>query len=172
MSDLGKTPLVSEPAYPLLMIDNAQMAFAPRGVLAPIVREQTGLTMPEVGGTASNRTHSIIWTGRDQWLILGRFDPPDHTPVSNQSHARAVFLLPIKHAREILAAGTAVDLREEAFPVGTAAATVIDHIPVLLWRNAPERLAAGVPASYGMSFNGWLEHHKTLQERHFPHEHT
>ena len=55
--------------------------------------------------------------------------------LSEQSDGRALIRISGPRARDLLAKFCSLDLHPAAFPVGSAAATSIDHTPVTLWRD-------------------------------------
>lgn len=81
----------------------------------------------------------------------------DSASLFDQSAGRCVIRLAGKHAANVLAKGTSLDLQGEAYPSQGASHTVIDHIPALAgWRTDPARYDISVPRSYAGSFIAWL----------------
>ena len=59
-------------------------------------------------------------------------------------------------AADLLAAGVFLDLHPAAFPPGSAAATVLAHVGVILWRTR-ESFEILVPRSYAAAVAHWAE---------------
>ena len=77
--------------------------------------------------------------------------------IFDQSEGKLVLGLTGTKAADVLAKGTALDLRSKALPAQGAAHTVIEHIPVLLaWHLDPAHYDICVPRSYAHSFLTWL----------------
>lgn len=114
--------------------DMAKAAKARFGVAAP----QT----PKAVGTADA---TLIWSGPDQFFVLskggkhgiGALAPAfaQSASLSDQSHARVLISISGVKARTMLAKLSSIDLHPDAFPIGAAAATSIDHTSVTLWRE-------------------------------------
>ncbi|TIL76602.1 MAG: sarcosine oxidase subunit gamma [Mesorhizobium sp.] len=97
---------------------------------------------PKAVGTADA---TLIWSGPDQFFVLSKAGKHSaealgsafagSASLSNQSHARALISLSGEKARAMLAKLSSIDLHPDAFAVGAAAATSIDHTSVTLWRG-------------------------------------
>ncbi|ESZ51383.1 sarcosine oxidase subunit gamma [Mesorhizobium sp. L2C054A000] len=98
---------------------------------------------PKAGGTADA---TLIWSGPDQFFVLskgGRTEVLAQTfassaSLSDQSHARVLISICGLKARAMLAKLSSIDLHPDAFPVGAAAATSMDHTSVTLWRGGDQ----------------------------------
>ena len=90
----------------------------------------------------------LIWSGPDQFLALteGSGVASPLTPMrklfegvaslSDQSDGRALIRISGVRVRDAMAKVCSLDLDDSVFPVGSAAATSIDHTGVSLWRSA------------------------------------
>jgi heterotetrameric sarcosine oxidase gamma subunit len=89
----------------------------------------------------------LVWSGPDQFLVLSarggnstmeraRLAFAGMASLSEQSDGRSLIRISGPRARDLLAKVCSLDLHPAVFPVGTAAATSIDHTPVNLWHGA------------------------------------
>ncbi|AZO59237.1 sarcosine oxidase subunit gamma [Mesorhizobium sp. M1A.F.Ca.IN.022.07.1.1] len=121
---------------------------ARRGKAAETVnaaKARFGVAAPETPKAADTADATLIWSGPDQFLVLSRGGGQRMetlarvfaglASLSDQSHARALISVSGDKARTMLAKLSSIDLHPEIFPVGTAAATSIDHTSVTLWRG-------------------------------------
>ncbi|MCG8440467.1 MAG: hypothetical protein MI723_01540 [Caulobacterales bacterium] len=161
---LEPTPVVRNPAFPLVDTGPIALAIARRGqagALAQRFRRHFDAPLPEANRCTRLADVTAVWAGPEQWLLLGSlggFTAEPQASLSDQSDGRAVFALPVEHARDILAKGTAVDLHESAFARGGAALTRLNHFAVSLWRpdTGPDRICVAIARSYAESLNDWL----------------
>jgi heterotetrameric sarcosine oxidase gamma subunit len=90
----------------------------------------------------------LIWSGPDQFLVLSarisggnsamdtaRSAFAGMASLSEQSDGRSLIRISGARSRDMLAKVCSLDLHPAVFPVGTAAATSIDHTSVNLWRG-------------------------------------
>ncbi|TIT04211.1 sarcosine oxidase subunit gamma [Mesorhizobium sp.] len=113
--------------------------------LASAAEARVGMAAPDVPKAVSASDATLIWSGPDQFLVLskGRKHAIDtlsqaftqSASLSDQSHARVLISVSGAKARTMLAKLSSIDLHPAAFPIGTAAATSIDHTSVNLWRG-------------------------------------
>lgn len=104
-----------------------------------------GVAAPETPKAVRTADATLIWSGPDQFFVLskgGRHGMGALAPgfsgsasLSDQSHARVLISISGTKARMMLAKLSSIDLHAEAFPVGAAAATSMDHTSVTLWRG-------------------------------------
>ena len=99
---------------------------------------------------------TLIWSGPDQFLALAprKAGSPllDNSAkslagmasISDQSDGRALIRIAGPKARDVLAKFCSLDLDPSEFPVGTAAATSVDHTAVTLWRGKDDGRRAGL----------------------------
>jgi len=122
--------------------------------------------LPDLPGRVAGRNIAFIWTGPEQWLAQG---PPGKEAelaeafsglafIVDQGHARTLLRVSGPRARDTLAKGLAIDLHPRAFATGSAAATSVAHIAVLLWQvDDRPTYEFAVPRSYALSFWHWLQ---------------
>ncbi len=113
----------------------------------------------------------VRWAGADQFFVMAVGKPDGEVEqavrkkvgelasVVDQSHGRVVFQIAGEKAREILAKGTPVDLRDERFPVGKSALTQIAHVGAHLTRVASDAYQISVFRGFSESFMEWLKTH-------------
>ena len=104
-----------------------------------------GVAAPDAPKAVQISDVTLIWSGPDQFFVLSKGDkhtvqtlaPTFSGPasLSDQSHARVLISISGIKARTMLAKLSSIDLHAEAFPVGAAAATSMDHTSVTLWRG-------------------------------------
>jgi methylglutamate dehydrogenase subunit D len=111
----------------------------------------------------------VRWAGADQFFVMAVGQPDGEVEsivrkkvgevasVVDQSHGRVVFQISGEKARDILAKGTPVDLRDERFPVGKSALTQIAHIGAHLTRVAQDSYQISVFRGFSESFMDWLK---------------
>jgi sarcosine oxidase subunit gamma len=139
------------------------------GALAEAVKARFGLDLPMTPLAAMSDTHSLVWTGPGQWLLVAASRAgfaenlaalSDVAAVAEQSDGRAVLRLSGPMVRRALAKGCMIDLHSAAFPKGMTALTSIAYIGVQLWRAAdgPDGsvFEIMVPRSMAGSFWSWL----------------
>ena len=107
-----------------------------------------------------------------RWLVVGPTEAAPGSPaahaqiwrqaaegcaaVIDMSSAYAAFLLGGAPAREMLARGCRLDLHPREFPPGSAAATVVAQVPVIL-AALPFGILLLTPSSTARHFHEWLE---------------
>ena len=111
----------------------------------------------------------VRWAGADQFFVMAIGAPEgeveklirkkvgDVASVVDQSHGRVVFQIAGDKARNILAKGTPVDLRDERFPIGKSAMTQISHIGAHLTRVTQDAYQISVFRGFSESFMDWLK---------------
>jgi methylglutamate dehydrogenase subunit D len=116
----------------------------------------------------------VRWAGPDQFFVMAVGVPDgeveklvrkkvgDVASVVDQSHGRVVFQIAGDKARDILAKGTPVDLRDERFPVGKSALTQIAHIGAHLTRVGQDAFQVSVFRGFSESFMDWLKMHSLM----------
>jgi sarcosine oxidase subunit gamma len=161
---------VAEP----LLIDERQglglaAVMARKGVGAAAIGAAIGLAPLAEAGRTARADLALISTGPGVWLAVvedvggdwpaaleGQLD--GLCAVSDQSGAYGVFRISGPGARDLLQRGVAIDLHPDAFAPGSAAATVIAHIGVILWRpGQDETFEVAVFRSYVPSFRHWID---------------
>lgn len=104
------------------------------GLLAPL-----GLSFPDPGRVSAAGDLRLVWTGRDQAMLVGAAAPPGLAgvaAVTDQSDGWVALSLTGPGAEAALARLVALDLRAGAFPPGHAARSALNHMPLILWREA------------------------------------
>lgn len=104
-----------------------------------------GVAAPQTPKAVGTADATLIWSGPDQFFVLSKGDKHgigalapafvQSASLSDQSHARVLISISGAKARTMLAKLSSIDLHPDAFPVGVAAATSMDHTSVTLWRG-------------------------------------
>jgi sarcosine oxidase, subunit gamma len=78
--------------------------------------------------------------GPDEWLLFDCAVPAIAAPHSlvNVSHRQVGLVLVGMRIQEVLSTGVALDLTQEAFPVGMATRTLFGKAEIILWRSAAD----------------------------------
>jgi heterotetrameric sarcosine oxidase gamma subunit len=109
---------------------------------AQALQAATGLAFPDPNRTAHAGDRRIVWSGHDQALVLG--PPPGPiagAAVTDQSDGWALLVLEGAGAEAVLARLVPLDLRPAAFPQGTAARSLLNHMPLVVWRDGADAFA-------------------------------
>lgn len=103
------------------------------GLLSPL-----GLSFPDPGRVSAAGSLRLVWTGRDQAMLVGSA-PPDGlsacAAVTDQSDGWVCLSLTGPGAGAVLARLVPLDLRPAAFAPGHAARSALNHLPLILWRE-------------------------------------
>jgi sarcosine oxidase subunit gamma len=137
--------------------------------LKAAVAEAYGVALPESSAVAQGPAVSFIGQGPGQWLAVSETlanealarDLAQHiaglASISDQSGGRTVLRVSGKRAREVLAKGLPIDLDPRAFPLGSAATSVISLMGVQLWQLDDTRsYDIAIFRSLSQSFWRWL----------------
>ncbi len=115
------------------------------GDMAKAAKARLGVAAPDAPKAVQSSDATLIWSGPDQFFVLSRGGK--HTTetlaqtfasfasLSDQSHARVLISISGAKARTMLAKLSSIDLHPDAFAIGAAAATSMDHTSVTLWRG-------------------------------------
>jgi sarcosine oxidase subunit gamma len=113
--------------------------------MANAAKASFGVAAPEAPKAVGTADATLIWSGPDQFFVLSKAGKhatealvstfAASASLSDQSHARVLISISGAKARAMLAKLSSIDLHPEAFPVGAAAATSMDHTSVTLWRG-------------------------------------
>ncbi|MBZ9771835.1 sarcosine oxidase subunit gamma [Mesorhizobium sp. CO1-1-8] len=113
--------------------------------LAKAAKARFGVAPPDAPTAIGAADATLIWSGADQFFVLskgGKHAMDTLAPalsgsasLSDQSHARALISVSGIQARAMLAKLSSIDLHAASFPIGAAAATLMDHTSVTLWRG-------------------------------------
>jgi sarcosine oxidase subunit gamma len=137
--------------------------------LATALQRQVGLVPPLGPARLALGGAALIGLGPGRSLLVQAHPDPtrlaaglalaleDQAAVVDLSESRLAFRLGGPKSRAVLARGLPVDLDPRIFGTGRAAASVVEHIPVLLWRlNDGHGFDVAVPRSLAASFAHWL----------------
>lgn len=109
------------------------------GVVSKALKTATGLALGP-GHVALNGA-AIQWFGRDLWLLAGVTVPDlPGAALTDQTDAWVTLELTGPHIAEVMARLVPLDLRDPAFPPGTAVRTELHGMMVALARTGPESL--------------------------------
>jgi sarcosine oxidase subunit gamma len=137
--------------------------------LKSAVLQAYGVQLPESSRVAQGSAVSFIGYGLGQRLAVSESLAHEAlagdlsqrlaglASISDQSGGRTVLRVSGPRARDVLAKGLPVDLDPRAFPLGSAAASVIGHMCVQLWQVDDTRsYDIAVFRSLSQSFWRWL----------------
>jgi len=137
--------------------------------LKSAVLQAYGVQLPESSRVAQGSAVSFIGYGLGQRLAVSESLAHEAlagdlsqrlaglASISDQSGGRTVLRVSGPRARDVLAKGLPVDLDPRAFPLGSAAASVIGHMGVQLWQVDDTRsYDIAVFRSLSQSFWRWL----------------
>jgi sarcosine oxidase subunit gamma len=112
----------------------------------------------EPNTTASVGSHTVLWLGPDEWLVLGgrEEDYAAAAAAVDVSANRVVLELAGPDAAHALSAGCALDLHPAAFPPGGCAQTLLARAQVILVRREVERWWILVRPSFAPYLRAWL----------------
>jgi sarcosine oxidase, subunit gamma len=119
--------------------------------IAAAVREVAGVDMPGTWRAAFAGVRGAVWMAPDELLLLVPYaDAPAavarldemlagrHCLALDVSDMRAILRLTGSQAGEVLAKGVPCDLRDRAFPPGSARRTTTAGMAVALWRRGAD----------------------------------
>ncbi len=128
-----------------------------------------GTLLPDAHGRVTAESgRSVLWLGPDEFLVVSDEDhsqltrsltealQADHGSVVDLSANRTTFELIGPSAREVLEKGCPLDLHPRVFKEGTAVNTNIGHVPVILWKTAPESYRIYPRSSFADYLGRWL----------------
>ena len=114
--------------------------------LAKAAKARFGVVAPETPKAVGTADAALIWSGPDQFFVLSKGGKhstealaqafASSASLSDQSHARVLISISGDKARAMLAKLSSIELHPDAFPVGAAATTSMDHTSVTLWRDS------------------------------------
>ena len=125
------------------------------------------LTLPAAGALVARSGRLTLSVRPGRWLLLTSPAPPGesaalwqeasrgHGAVIDLSSALVVFLLSGPAVPEMLARACRLDLEANAFPAGTAAATIMVQVPAILAQLTPGMLLL-TPATTAQHLREWL----------------
>ena len=113
--------------------------------MAKAAKARFGVAAPEAPRAVQTADATLIWSGPDQFFVLSKGGKngmavlapslAGSASLSDQSHARVLISVSGAKARAMLAKLSSIDLHADAFAIGAAAATSMDHTSVTLWRG-------------------------------------
>ncbi len=115
------------------------------------VREAYGVELPQNARVGVGPEVSFVGYGPGQWLAVSATHANEAlarnlaerlkglASVSDQSSGRSIIRLSGPRARDVLAKGLPIDLDPRAFPLGSAATSVISLMGVQLWQTDDTR---------------------------------
>jgi len=113
--------------------------------LAKAAKGWFGVAAPGTPRAVQTADATLIWSGPDQFFVLSKGGKngmavlapslAGSASLSDQSHARVLISVSGAKARAMLAKLSSIDLHADAFAIGAAAATSMDHTSVTLWRG-------------------------------------
>jgi sarcosine oxidase subunit gamma len=129
-------------------------------------RDRLRLASPLIITGADPRS---LWLGPDHWLLVSNSKTADsiighceetlaevlHNAV-DYSAALAVFRISGPSARQLLAAGSGIDVRPDKFPAGTCCRTFLAQIAAVIVAEDTEQFDILVDRSFGSYLNDWI----------------
>lgn len=113
--------------------------------MSTAAKARFGAAAPETPKAVQAPDATLIWSGPDQFFVLPKGGKhgigtlaqafAQSASLSDQSHARVLISVSGVKARAMLAKLSSIDLHADAFAIGAAAATSMDHTSVTLWRD-------------------------------------
>ena len=120
---------------------------------ATVSSSPTGGSVPGFGQSAFTDSTALLRTEPLKFWVIGEqppaYDANDAVSV-DLSHSRTLIRLQGAHATTVLNGYLPLDLREDAFPIGSVASTAFHHCGVTLWRS-PDHYELFLPRGFGMS---------------------
>lgn len=121
-----------------------------------------GLAMPDPNSFAEKKGVRIVWTGRDQAFLIGaEAKALEGAAVTDQSDGWAVLGLSGVTAVDVLARLVPLDLRLQAFPVGRAVRSGLNHLNAVILRTGD--YAFEVMVFRSMARTAWHEIEAAMQ---------
>jgi len=143
---LGTEPTVTLRERPYLTMLSIRVP--PGSPQASRIAEALAVSLPQrCGDVGQTEQHAVLWLGPDEWLVVswaaaGKLHEQlntalgsDHGAVVDVSANRTTLELAGPAARDVLDAGCTLDLHPRAFGPGTAVATQVGPVPVILWQT-------------------------------------
>ncbi|MEO8133399.1 MAG: sarcosine oxidase subunit gamma family protein [Betaproteobacteria bacterium] len=146
--DMGPFRALIQPRHPLDIVEF--IAFDRGARLESALAKVMGCAAPAPGNAVHVGELAILWAGPWRWQVViaaglhrktisdVKAACDDVTAVIDQSHGKFCLSLSGECARDILAAGSAVDFRRGRFVAGNCAATAWESISVLVHACARE----------------------------------
>lgn len=136
--DIGEIPFLTQ----------VTLRVAPQGAAAARVGDALGAPLPGPGGSAVAGDLLVLWTGPDEWLVVGERGRAqdveaalskaldgDHGAVVDVSGQRTVVEIAGPRSEEFLNKGCSLDLHPSSFGPGRSAQTLLARTEVTLLRR-------------------------------------
>jgi sarcosine oxidase subunit gamma len=141
----------------------------PGSAAAARIARCLGAALPEAcGAVTTSGPHPVLWLGPDEWLVVSSADPgpltealhealgDDPGAVVDVSANRTTLELSGPSARAVLEKGCPVDLHPRSAGPGTAVATTLGRVPVLLWQTGEDAYRLLPRSSFADHVARWL----------------
>jgi sarcosine oxidase subunit gamma len=141
----------------------------PGSVAAARIETCLGAPLPSTCGSVTTGDGvSVLWLSPDEFLVISAEQPAELTPrlvealgdepgsATDLSANRTTFELAGSAARAVLEKGCPLDLHPRTFEVGTAYATLIGSVPVVLWKVADDLYRILPRSSFADFLGRWL----------------
>jgi sarcosine oxidase, subunit gamma len=130
---------MAEPIRELRHRPMTNLRVPPGSAAAGRIAEALGTPLP-APNTVATGTHTVLWLGPDEWLVLGAGARElltsalgaDFGSVVDVSANRTTFALSAPWARDVLAKGVSIDLHPSVFSPGRCAQTLLARAQVIL----------------------------------------
>ena len=142
---------------------------APGSASATALGDVLGAPLPgRVGQTSVSGDHATLWLAPDEWLVVSGAEPEPlvgalaealgqaRGAVVDLSANRTVLELTGPAARAVLEKGCPADLHPRVFGTGSAIATTLGPVPLVLWRSGEECYRLLPRASFADYVARWL----------------
>lgn len=152
------TSITALPAAPL----HALEIWANPQAVAKRVQQALGFALPPMNRSAKNAATTLLRYEPTVWLVEGDTAVLADT-LGDDGALTAIgggivrMRLAGPHWRELLLEGGVFDTSAAAFPAGSTAATVIDHVGVRLHAESEDACIAYVPSSYAEGLHHFWE---------------
>ena len=108
-----------------------------------------GLAAPRTCRAVAVEAGSLLWLGPDEFLlIVSDHNAPCGRCMIDVSHRDTALTVSGPRAAWVINAFCALDLHEQAFPVGMCTCTVFGKAEIVLWRTAPKIFRIEVARSF------------------------
>jgi sarcosine oxidase subunit gamma len=133
----------------------------------PALGQRLGMALVDGPVRSAAEARAMLGTGPGTWLMIAENVAPDWAEriaddmaglasVFDQSSGYAILRLSGAEAAAVLRKGAFLDFHVDAFPPGSVAVAVIEHIGAILWRLDETVFEIVVFRSFASSFWHWL----------------
>lgn len=130
---------MAEPIRELRHRPMTNLRVPPGSAAAARIADALGTPLPGPN-TVATGTHTVLWLGPDEWLVLGEGARElltsalgaDFGSVVDVSANRTTFAVSAPWARDVLAKGVSIDLHPSVFASGRCAQTLLARAQVIL----------------------------------------